>query len=71
MLFGLRIDVVAALRRIAPVHRDSPILVLPQHGGQAMHTIATSSHQPWNKGKLVGQKARNRPGIPSGLTPPR
>ena len=22
-----------------------------------MNTISTSSHQPWNKGKLVGQKA--------------
>lgn len=22
-----------------------------------MNTIATGSHQPWNKGKLVGQKA--------------
>ncbi|AYC31568.1 integrase [Pseudomonas cavernae] len=22
-----------------------------------MYTIATSSSQPWNKGKLVGQKA--------------
>lgn len=22
-----------------------------------MNTITTNSHQPWNKGKLVGQKA--------------
>ncbi len=29
----------------------------PSHGGQAMNTIATCDHQPWNKGKLVGQKA--------------
>lgn len=26
-----------------------------------MNTIATYSHQPWNKGKLVGQKAPLRP----------
>ncbi|MBI6917601.1 integrase [Pseudomonas monteilii] len=29
----------------------------PSHGGQAMNAIMTSSHQPRNKGKLVGQKA--------------
>lgn len=25
------------------------------------NTHATLTHEPWNKGKLVGQKARKRP----------
>ncbi len=29
----------------------------PLHGEHAINTTATYSHQPWNKGKLVGQKA--------------
>lgn len=38
-----------------------------------MNTIATHSHQPWNKGKLVGQKAplRVRDIWPSGKTSAR
>ena len=36
----------------------------PAYGGQAMNTIATHNHQPWNKGKLVGQKAPLRLGSP-------
>lgn len=29
----------------------------PTRGGLAMNAIATCSREPWNKGKLVGQKA--------------
>lgn len=32
-------------------------MAFPQHGGQVMNTIDIHSHTPWNKGKLVGQKA--------------
>ncbi len=42
--------------RLAPLDRaDYPCP--PSHGGQDMNTITTSRRQPWNKGKLVGQKA--------------
>jgi hypothetical protein len=58
MLFLLLIakKLVAAsgrLATIAPANHPCP----PTPGGLAMNTIATYSHQPWNKGKLVGQKA--------------
>ena len=47
---------LAALGRLAttaPAYHSCT----PAYGGQTMNTIATHNYQPWNKGKLVGQKA--------------
>lgn len=46
----------AAMGRLALMDRaDHPCP--PSRGGQSMNAITTYGHQPWNKGKLVGQKA--------------
>ena len=46
---------MVALGRLATIALASHPCT-PTRGGLAMNIIATCSRQPWNKGKLVGQK---------------
>ena len=47
---------MTANSRLAAATQTS-YLCSPSCGGQTINSITTCSHQPWNKGKLVGQKA--------------
>ena len=53
---------MAASGRKLPLGRERCILVLHSCGGRIMATLTTKAREPWNKGKLVGQKAPLRLG---------